>query len=81
MFPSTLALLGIVLLGNSGCMSPQQARLRRIEKHRDIFQSFPEDIREKVMAGQVEIGFTPDMVKLALGRPNRIRTRLCRPVR
>lgn len=33
------------------------------------------EVREKVAAGQVDIGFTPDQVRMALGEPERIATR------
>jgi len=51
----------------SGCSSPEY----RIKKNPEMFASFPLDVQEKVQQGQVDIGFTGDMVIMALGEPNR----------
>lgn len=40
-----------------------------------MFASFPPEVQEKVQLGQVDIGFTGDMVTMALGSPNRIYAR------
>ena len=47
----------------------------RIAEHRGEFQSWPPDVQQKVRAGAVALGFTPDMVRMALGAPGRVRTR------
>src|SRR6478735_1912524 len=60
----------VVLL--AGCTSTPQDR---ISKNREIFESFPADVQRKISAGQVEIGFTPDMVAMALGKPDQKLTR------
>jgi outer membrane protein assembly factor BamE (lipoprotein component of BamABCDE complex) len=41
----------------------------RIEKNRSAFDQYPADVQEKIQAGKVEVGFTPDMVRFALGEP------------
>ena len=55
-----------------GCASTPQDR---ISKNREIYESFPADVQRKISAGQVDIGFTPDMVALALGKPDQKLTR------
>lgn len=55
-----------------GCSTPQS----RINKNPALFASFPVDAQEKIKAGKVDIGFTKDMVQMALDKPDRIYTRL-----
>lgn len=40
-----------------------------------MYESFPSDVQRKISAGQVDVGFTPDMVMLALGKPEQKLTR------
>jgi hypothetical protein len=47
----------------------------RISKNRAEYESWPMEVREKVAAGQVDLGFTPDQVRMALGDPERVATR------
>lgn len=47
----------------------------RIAKHQTEFNSWPPDVQEKVRAGKVELGFTPEMVRVALGDPDRVISR------
>jgi len=58
------ALLALVF---SGCATPTS----RIAKNQDAFDSWPVEVREKVRAGQVDIGFTQPQVLVALGKPTR----------
>jgi len=64
--PLTLAatLLALVF---SGCSTPAG----RITKNQEAFDSWPVEVREKVRAGQVDLGFTPGQVLVALGKPTR----------
>src|SRR5690606_35869112 len=43
----------------------------RIAERRELFDSFALDVREKIAAGRVDLGFTPEMVAMALGEPSR----------
>jgi len=63
-------LLVVALLG--GCSSTPDTR---IAKNRGSFDSLPAETQQKIRAGQVEVGFTPEMVQLALGEPDRVFTR------
>lgn len=68
--PAVLAaVLSVLIL--AGCSTPQS----RIEQNRAVFNSFPAAVQEKVRAGQIDVGFTPEMVALALGEPARKATR------
>ncbi|MBX6420489.1 MAG: hypothetical protein IRZ06_05720 [Nevskia sp.] len=57
-------LLPVLLLA---CSSPAT----RIEQNPALFDSYPPEVQQKIRAGQVDVGFTPDMVRLALGEPDR----------
>lgn len=60
--------LAVVALSLAGCASTPE---RRAQQHPEVFEALPPEVQENVMAGQVEIGYTPDMVFLALGAPDR----------
>ena len=47
----------------------------RIAKNRDLFNTWPPGVQDKVVVGQIDIGFTPDQVRVALGEPDRVFTR------
>ena len=59
----------------SGCLTPEARREQRISRNPDLFYSFPEAIQEKVRRGEVDIGFDEDMVRLAVGSPDRVSRR------
>ncbi len=67
----SVALAGGWLLLALGCASPDS----RIKKHPDLFNAFPPDVQEEVRQGRVHIGYTPDMVFIALGKADREYTR------
>lgn len=64
------ALIAAVLV-ITGCATPES----RINKNPELFASFPLDAQEKIRQGQIDVGFTGDMVKMALGDPNRVYSR------
>jgi hypothetical protein len=47
----------------------------RIRKHQAEFSTWPMAVQEKVAAGQIDVGFTTEQVKVALGEPDRVFTR------
>lgn len=55
----------------SGCASSQMSR---IDLNRDIYETWPIETRQAILDGKVEPGMTPDMVKVAWGRPTEIVT-------
>ena len=55
----------VVLL--AGCATPA----KRIEQNQELFDSFPVAAQARIRGGQIDLGFTPDMVRIALGEPQR----------
>ena len=60
-FAGSLALL------LAGCATPE----KRIQQNQEIFDSFPVAAQARIRGGQIDLGFTPDMVRIALGEPQR----------
>ncbi|EIQ00047.1 hypothetical protein OpiT1DRAFT_04584 [Opitutaceae bacterium TAV1] len=67
LLPGALFVVLLVALGLAGCSSPQ----RRIEKNLALFESLPAEQQELIKQGKVGLGFTPEMVLLAVGEPDR----------
>ena len=55
----------------AACSTPET----RIAGHRADFDKYPAEIQQKIRTGRVDVGFTPEMVRLALGDPGRVFTR------
>jgi hypothetical protein len=55
----------------AGCATPA-ARIRR---NPQMFASFPPGVQENVRHGRIELGYTRDMVFIALGAPDRVYAR------
>lgn len=51
----------------AGCATPQ----KRIQQNQDVFDSFPVAVQARIRSGQIDLGFTPAMVRIALGEPQR----------
>ncbi|WP_438482386.1 hypothetical protein [Oleiharenicola lentus] len=67
---SSLAVLGVLAL--AACSStPQQ----RIDKNQTQFSQYSPEIQQKIRDGKVDVGFSAQMVTLALGDPARTFTR------
>jgi hypothetical protein len=64
-----ISLLLLLLL--AGCASPA----RRIEKNQELFDSFPVATQARIRGGKIDLGFTEDMVRIALGDPQRMLVR------
>lgn len=47
----------------------------RIRENQTAFNSWPADVQAKIRAGRVDLGFTPEQVRVALGEPDRMFTR------
>ncbi|MCW8976430.1 MAG: hypothetical protein OQL10_11980 [Sedimenticola sp.] len=62
----------------TGCMSAQSLRDERIETEQALFDSYPPDIQEQVRLGQIDIGYSKDMVRLAWGPPDQVFRRTTR---
>lgn len=66
-----LVLICGLLAGLVGCTTPQS----RIERNPEIFARLTPADQESIKKGEVNVGFDQDMVKLALGEPDRVRIR------
>ena len=62
--------------GIAGCSSPQMSR---IDSDRELYESWPLEIRQAVLDGKAEPGMTPDMVRMSLGKPTEVVTRAGAP--
>lgn len=67
------ASLVVVVLAVAGCVSTPE---RRIRKEPGVFAAFPAPVQDKVRRGEIDLGFTRDMVRLALGQPHQVQTRI-----
>ncbi|HYP18373.1 MAG TPA: hypothetical protein VEQ65_14270 [Opitutus sp.] len=70
-FLSLMALLGGLALF-AGCSTPES----RIAQQPELFQRLTPEQQQMIREGRVGIGFDMDMVKLALGDPDRVRERI-----
>ena len=67
---SVVVLLAVGTLG--GCMSSPQ--MSRIDRNRDIYETWPLETRQAVLDGKVEPGMNQDMVRVAWGEPSQVTT-------
>ncbi|HPT16510.1 MAG TPA: hypothetical protein PK388_04455 [Kiritimatiellia bacterium] len=51
----------------AGCASPAQ----RIQQNQEFFDTLPVAAQARIRGGQIDLGFTPAMVRIALGEPQR----------
>jgi outer membrane protein assembly factor BamE (lipoprotein component of BamABCDE complex) len=51
----------------AGCSTPAS----RIEQNQELFNTYEPDIQAAIRQGKIDIGFTRDMVHMALGKPDR----------
>lgn len=51
----------------AGCATPAH----RIQKNQALFDSFPVAAQARIRGGQIDLGFTPEMARIALGEPQR----------
>jgi hypothetical protein len=61
-----LVLLSLVFI--AGCASRPDDRIRQ---NPQLFSQLPPDVQQRIRAGQIDIGYTAEMVYLALGNPTR----------
>ena len=62
-----MGMLAAVLF--AGCSSSQMSR---IDSNRGIYESWPIETRQAVLDAKVEIGMTPEMVQMAIGKPTEV---------
>lgn len=71
LIPVTAALLAALLL--SGCETTSIST--RIEEKSAVFAQLTPEEQENIRQGVVELGYTADMVYMALGKPTRVETK------
>lgn len=64
--------MALLLAGLAACVNTPEARIRR---NPDVFDSLNVVQQAQVRAGKVDILFTKDMVRLALGEPGQVALR------
>ncbi len=70
---SLLRLLAVILaLGPAACSTIHS----RIEEKPDVFAKLDPATQAKIKQGIIDVGFTPDMVYIALGKPDQARERV-----
>lgn len=70
--PERLICMILGLLVAAGCATPSS----RIRRNPELFAGFPPEVQENVKKGKIEIGYTKEMVFIALGKPGRVYDRL-----
>jgi hypothetical protein len=55
----------------TACSTPAS----RIENKQAVFDSYPPEVQNRIRAGDVSVGFYPEQVTMALGKPDRIYSR------
>jgi len=63
-----LSLIVLLAAALAACESPQT----RVKHNQQSFDSYPSSTQELIRAGKVEVGFTTDQARMALGKPDRI---------
>ena len=69
--PPLNVFFSFVLALSAGCSSSQMSR---IDRNRDIYETWPLEVRQAVLDGKVEAGMNTDMVRVAWGEPSEIAT-------
>jgi len=64
---SPLLLAALLLAGGCPSSTPQS----RISQNREAYARFPSNVQRMISEGKVDVGFTPEMVHMALGAPSR----------
>ena len=62
-------IMAAAALAVAGCQSTPE---KRIAKNEAAFAAMPTDVQAKIRAGEVAVGFTPQQVELAKGKPDRV---------
>lgn len=71
-FKAAAAASGLLaVLALAGCATPES----RIQKNPELFAGLAASDQQAIKEGRAALGFTPEMVKLALGDPDRVLTR------
>jgi len=64
---SALVALGVAAFALVACSTIGS----RVKANQALFDTYPPEVQDKILAGQIEVGFTPEMVEMAWGEPYR----------
>jgi len=64
---SLAALVGIAAIALTACNTTGS----RIGKEQELFDSYPPEVQQNIRDGIIEVGYTREMVVMALGEPDR----------
>ena len=62
-----IALLAAAALALTACSTIDS----RVRRQQALFDSYPPDVQHSIRNGRIEVGYTPEMVAMALGEPDR----------
>ncbi len=62
-----LALLGATAIALAACSTTDS----RIRRHQALFDGYPPEVQHNLRNGVIGIGYSPEMVWMALGKPDR----------
>ncbi|MEY4939490.1 MAG: hypothetical protein RIQ93_1225 [Verrucomicrobiota bacterium] len=62
--------------GIAGCGTPQ---INRIDQNRAAYETWPVETKQAVLDGKVEVGMTPEMVRVSWGQPSEVISRSTGP--
>ncbi len=62
-----LALLGATAIALAACSTTDS----RIRRHQALFDGYPPEVQHNLRNGVIGIGYSPEMVLMALGKPDR----------
>jgi hypothetical protein len=68
---AVVAFIGLAVVLFAGCSTTSS----RISKNQSLFDTYPADVQANIRAGKADIGYTPEMVIMAFGEPDRRYTR------
>ena len=66
--PVSVTVMSLIVF--AGCATPES----RIKDNPGLFASFPPEAQQNIRQGQIDIGYAPAMVEMALGKPDKIET-------
>ncbi len=69
LLPSLILAGGLAWLTGCESASSPNAIMDRVDANRDVYESWPIEIKDAVLSGQVQRGMTTDMVYVARGKP------------
>ena len=64
-------LVGLLTAFSTGCSTTDS----RVKDNQAAFDALPAETQQKIRSGKIDIGYTPQMVTMALGKPERVYTR------